>query len=174
MEANMKKYRMIMLYILMVIFLTSPFTLKADKGMYGRNVTGKGTSMGRWQHDWFSYLNLDDDVLKKIQEMRLESKENMLELKIQIEKKELEMEKVLLEEKIDFKKVLSIHDEIADLQQKFSKKRIEQNIEMYKLIPEDKKEEAKKIFLYRFFGRKGHKKTGMPGRIGEPGCPWGK
>ncbi len=166
----MKKYGMIMLYILMGILLTLPFTIKAEKGMYGKDVKGERVSMGKWQHDWLSHLNLDEDVVQKMQEMRLKHKEKMLELKNQIEKKELEMEKVLLDKKIDFKKILSIHDEIAALRQKMSRSKLEHKIEMYKLIPDDKKEEAKRIFLYKF-SRKGHGKFGMNEGRETPGCP---
>jgi len=167
----MKKYGMIMFSVLMSMFLILPLTLKADKGMYGRDVKGEGISMGHY--DWLSSLNLDEDVLKKMQEMKLKNKERMLELKNQIEKKELEMEKVLLDKKLDFNKILSIHDEIAALRQKISRKILEQRIEIYKLIPDDKKEEARKMFLHKFL-RKGRGKFGMYEKQDRPGCHMNK
>lgn len=169
----MKKYGMVMLYILMVVFLTLPFTIQAEKGRYGKDVKGEGTYMGRWHHDWLSNLNLNEDVLQKMQETRLKHKEKILDLKNQVEKKELEMEKVLLDKKIDFKKILSVHDEIAALRQKMSRSKLEHKIEMYKLIPDDKKEEARKMLLHKFL-RKGHGKSGMRERRENPGCPMKK
>ncbi len=176
----MKKYSMIMFSVLMSIFLIFPLVMQAEEGKERhmmkseeeKHMMGKPGGM-KGHHDWLSSLNLDEDVLKKIQEMKLKNKEKILDLKNQIEKKELEMEKVLLEKKLDLNRIFSIHDEIADLRQKISRKMIENKIEIYKLIPDDKKEEAKKIFLHRFLG-KGHRKTGTPGEIDKSGCPMGK
>ncbi len=175
----MKKYGMVMLYVLMGSLLVLPLTIKAEEGKTSEKMKGDKEYMGKMHHDWLSSLGLDEEVLQKMQEMRLKNKETMLELKNKIEKKELEMEKVLMEKKLDFNKILSIHDEISALRQKISRKMLENKIEMYKLIPEDKKEEAKKIFLHKFL-RKGQKKCGMhgnPGMHGEegkPGCPMKK
>jgi Spy/CpxP family protein refolding chaperone len=173
MEEKMKKYKMIMFSILMSMLLIFPIALKAKRGMHDRDMKGEGEKMGEWHHDWFYSLNLDEDVLREIQEMRLDHKGKILDLKNQIEKKELEIEKVLIEKKLDFNKLLYIHDEISDLRQKISRQKLEQKIEMYKLIPDDKKEEAKRIFLHRF-SRKSHKGSGMPGEPGRPVCPAGK
>lgn len=176
----MKKYSMIIFYVLMSIVLVSPLTMQAEeeqechmmKSQEGEHMMGKlGGPMGH--HDWFSSLNLDEDVLKKMQEMRLKNREKILELKNQIEKKELEMEKVLIDEKLDFKKLLSIHDEISNLRQKISREKIEQKIEMYKLLPDDKKEEARKMFFHRFLKRS-HGKTGGHLQKGAPDCPRNK
>jgi Spy/CpxP family protein refolding chaperone len=170
MEEIMKKYVIVIISVLMSVSVALPLTLNADRGMQGKDKIGEGMKMGGWHHDWRSNLNLDDDILQKIQEMRLKNKEKMLDLKNQIEKKELEMEKVLLEKKLDLNKILSIHDEIAALRQKISRKMLENKIEMYKLIPDDKKEEARKIFMHKFL-RKGHGKFGKHERRENPGCP---
>jgi len=166
----MKKYGMIMFSVLMSMFLILPLTLQAEKGMSGNKMKGERVSMGGWHHNWISSLDLDEGVLQKMQESKLKHKEKNLELKNQLEKKGLEMEKVLLEKKLNFNKILSINDEMSVLRQKMSRKNIENKIEMYKLIPDDKKEEAKKIFMYKFLG-KGHGKPGMHEKQGKPGCP---
>ncbi len=173
----MKRYSTIMFYILMSILLAFPLTMQAEEEKDLQTMKSqKGVHMMRspggrmGHHDWLSSLNLDEDVLQKMQEMRLKNKEKILDLKNQIEKKELEMEKILLEKKLDLNKILSIHDEIATLRQKISRKLIENKIEMYKLIPDDKKEEAKKIFLNKFLA-KGHGKFGKHERRENPGCP---
>lgn len=169
----MQKYKIIMFYIIISGLMIMPATLKAERGMRDRDVKGEGAKIGGLHHGWFSSLNLDEDVLQKMQEMRLKNKEKILDLKNQIEKKELEMEKVLIEKKIDFKKLLSINDEIANLRQKISRQRLEQKMEMYKLIPDDKKEEAKRVFFHRFSGKR-HKGSGRFDGRGRPGCPVGK
>lgn len=166
----MKKYVMLVFSILMIMSLVLPLTVRADKGRFDRDMKGEGMSIERGHHDAGIFRDLDEDILKKMQELRLKNKEEMLDLRTRIEKKELEMEKVLLKEKLDLNKVLSIHDEISDLRQKISRKKIEQKIEMYKLLPDGKKEEAKKIFMYKLLGKR-HGKPGMHEKQGKPGCP---
>ncbi len=169
----MKKYIMIMFYVLMSAFLVLPLTVQAEERKKYEKMKVDKESMGKMHHGWLSSLNLEEEVLQKMKEMRLKNKEKILDLKNQIEKKELEMEKVLIEEELDFKKILSIHDEISDLRQKISRRMIEQKIEMYKLIPDDKKEEARKMFLHKFLGKR-HGGSEMRGEQGKPGCPMGK
>lgn len=169
----MKRYLIVVVSVLMSVFVILPLTLQADRGMQGKDMMGEGMKMGGWHHDWLSNLNLDEEVLQKMQEMRLKNKERMLELKNQIEKKELEMEKVLMDKKLDFKKILSINDEIAALRQKISRGRLENKIEMYKLLPDEKKEEARKMFLHWFLKR-GHKKNLGQMQRGMPDCPRNK
>jgi len=169
----MKKYAMLVFSILMVMSLVLPLTVRADKERNDRDMKGEGMSIGRGHHDAGIFRDLDEDILKKMQEMRLKNKEEMLDLRTQIQKKELEMEKVLLKEKLDLNKILSIHDEISNLRQKISRKRIEQKIEMYKLLPDDKKEGARKMFLQGFSDKK-HRKPGMNDWRDKSGCRMGK
>jgi len=169
----MKKYAMLVFSILMVISLVLPLTVRADKERNDRDMKGEGMSIERGHHDAGIFRDLDEDILKKMQELRLKNKEEMLDLRTRIEKKELEMEKVLLKEKLDLNKVLSINDEISDLKQKISRKKIEQKIEMYKLLPDGKKEEATKMFIKKFL-RKGHGKYGKQEKSDKPGCPMKK
>ena len=169
----MQKYKMIMFSIFMSMMLVLPANLKAERGMRDRDMKGEAAKMGGWHHNRLSSLNLDEDVIQKMQEMRLKNKEEILDLKNQIDKKRLEMETVLIQDNIDFKKLLSINDEIAALRQKISRQRLEQKMEMYKLIPDDKKEEAKRVFFHRFSGKR-HKGSGRFDGRGRPGCPVGK
>jgi len=163
----MKKYKMIMFLILMSMMLVLPTNLRAEMGMRDRDMKGERGITGMRYYDWFPSLDLDENVLRKMQGMRLEYREKIIDLRNQVEKKKLEMEKVLIEKKFDFNKLLSIHDEISDLRQKISRQRLEQRIEMYKLVPDDKKEEAKSVFFRNFSGKR-HK-----GSV-RPGCPVGK
>lgn len=155
----MKKNVIAVFLVLMIMFLVTSLNLQADKGKFDKDMKGEGKPMVGGHHDWAPFLDLDEDVLKKMEEMRLKNKEEMLDLRTKIEKKELEMERVLLEDELDFKKILSVHDEISALRQKISRKRIEHKIEMYKLLPDDKKEKARGMFLHRF----------LDGKHGAPG-----
>ena len=165
----MKKYGMIMFFIMMAFLLAVPLTVQAGEDKKCEKMKGDKESMEKMHHDWLSSLDLDEDVLQKITESKLKHKEKIIELGSQLEKKKLEMEKVLMEKKLNFNKILSIHDEMANLTQKISRKMVEQKIEMYKLLPEDKKEKARKMFLHKFLG-KGHGMSGMHGKEGKSGC----
>lgn len=163
----MKKYAIVVSSVLLLVFLVLPLTVQAEKGKCGKDMKGDGILMGKGPHGLELFRDLDEDILKKMQEMRLKNKEKMLDLRTEIGKRKLEMEKVLIEKELNFKKILSIHDEISKLEQEISRKRIEHKIEMYKLLPEDKKEMAKKMFLHGFLDRK-HGGPGMHNFRGEP------
>jgi Spy/CpxP family protein refolding chaperone len=150
-----------------------PLTVQARGDKECKQMESGKDQMEKMHLDWLSSLDLDEDVLQKIKENKLKHKEKVLELKNQVEKKKLEMEKVLIEKKLDFNKILSIHDEIANLKQKISRKMIEQKIEMYKLIPDDKKEKAREIFLHKFLGKR-YGKSGMHGKKVDSECPMKK
>ncbi|MEO0293440.1 MAG: hypothetical protein ABIN61_04355 [candidate division WOR-3 bacterium] len=109
----------------------------------------------------FSSLKLSEDVIQKIKEVKVKYKEKILELKNEIEKKILEIEKLLLEKNPNFDKILSLEDEIGELRQKVRRKLLEEKIEIYKIIPDEKKEEAKN-FLFRFLRER---------QMGKEECP---
>ena len=171
----MKKYGMIMFILMATILLVVPLAVQAREDVQAvedkkcKQMESGKKQMGKMHPDWLSSLDLEEDVLQKIKESKLKHKEKILELKNQVEKKKLEMEKVLMEKKLDLNKILSIHDEMANLKQKISRKMIEQKIEMYKLIPDDKKEEAREMFLHKFLGKR-HGKSGMHGKEDKSGC----
>jgi Spy/CpxP family protein refolding chaperone len=178
MEEFMKKYAMVMLFVLMSVLLVLPLTIQAEEAKepsmmnpQGGEHMMRGTGGPMGHHDWLSSLNLDEKIIQKIQEMRLAHKEKMIELKSKIEKKELEFEKVLLEKELNFNKLLGVYDEISDLRQELGRQIIEHKIEIYKLIPDNKKEEAKKMFLHEFRGM-GHEEKS--GGSGKSGCPMNK
>ena len=169
----MKKYGMIMFILVATVLLVVPLAVQAREGQECKKMEGGKEQVKKMHPDWLSSLDLDEDVLQKIKENKLKHKEKILELKNQVEKKKLEMEKVLMEKKLDFNKILSIHDEMANLKQKISRKMIEQKIEMYKLIPDDKKEKAREMFLHKFLGKRCGK-SGMHGKKVDSGCPMKK
>lgn len=159
-EVVMKKFKIVMFLALGVSFLVLPLTVEAKKG---RALRAPDESIGKCYYGNFLPLDLKEDVLRKIQETRLNYKEDILELKNEVEKKRLEMEKVLLKGELNFDKLLSIHDKISTLRGKIGRQIMKQKIEIYKLIPDDKKENAKRMIFHRFNHKMG------PGKVRTPG-----
>jgi hypothetical protein len=158
MEVIMKKYGLVMFSAMIMALFVLPLTTQAEEEKAGMEMKGHSESMEpmrKMHRDWLSSLNLEEKVIRNIQEIRLKYKEKNLELKSAIDKKDLEFERVLLDKKLNFDKLLSIHDEISVLRQKIARQMLEEKIEIYKLIPDDKKEEVKKMFLHKFRGQ-GH------------------
>ncbi len=96
-----------------------------------------------------SFLDLDETTEKKIKEMQLTYKEEMIDYRSKIEKIELEIERILMEDRLDTRRLLSKYRELANLREEIAVKKIEHKINIYNLIPDDKKEDAKDFFFNR-------------------------
>jgi len=94
-----------------------------------------------------SFLALDETTEKKIKDMQLKHEEEMIDYRSKIEKLELEIERILMEDKLDTRKLLSKYRELANLREEADVKKIEHKINIYNLIPEDKKKDAKDFFF---------------------------
>jgi len=108
-------------------------------------------------------LDLDEKTEKKIEEMALQHEEEMIDIRSKIEKQEVAMERILLEDKLDTKKLLEKHKEITRFRETMSEKVIEHKVKIYNLIPADKKKDAKEIL----FRRHSHLRLGGMGDLGE-------
>jgi hypothetical protein len=108
-------------------------------------------------------LDLDEKTEKKVEEMALQHKEEMIDIRSKIEKQEVAMERILLEDKLDTKKLLAKYKEISKLKEEIAIKRIEHKLKIYDLIPADKKKDAKEIM----FRRHSHLRLGGMGDLGE-------
>lgn len=97
--------------------------------------------------DPVDFLDLDEETVKKIEEMRLKYKEEMIDYRSKIEKAELELERILMEDRLDTRKLLSRYKEIAKLKEEIEIKKIEHRVNIYILIPDDKKDDAKDILF---------------------------
>lgn len=162
----MKKTGMIALSFLLTALLVLPMTLQAETERPCNECKGEKAK----PHHFIHSLDLDEGTLEKMKEARLDLKEELLELRNKNAKKRLEMEKVLMKDELDFNKILDIHDEISSIRQKMARMILENKIEMYKLIPEDKKEGAKRIFLHGLLKKKHefHERHGIPERHRHP------
>ena len=92
-------------------------------------------------------LNLSEKVEKEIKSLDLKHREKMIDYRSNLEKKELELDKILMEDKLDTEKLLSKYEEISKAKEEIAKADIKHKIDIYKLIPEDKKKEAKEILF---------------------------
>ncbi len=96
-----------------------------------------------------SILDLDEKTEKEIEEMELEQREKMIDTRSKIEKLNIEIERILMEDRLDTRKLLSRYKEIAKLKEEIEIKKIEHKVNIYDLIPDEKKKDAKKILFYR-------------------------
>lgn len=108
-------------------------------------------------------LELDEKTEKKIKEMALQHKEEMIDVRSKIEKQEVAMERILLKDRLDTKKLLAKHMEISKIKEEIARKKIEHKVKIYNLIPADKKKDAKEIL----FRRHSHPRLGGMGDLGE-------
>lgn len=109
--------------------------------------------------DPVEFLDLDDETVKKIKELKLKHREEMIDYRSKIEKAEVELERILIEDRLDTRKLLSRYKEIAKLKEGIEIKKIEHRVNIYDLIPDDKKDDAKDIL----FGCHSHIRIKMRG-----------
>ena len=144
----MKKFRLVIVTASMICILVLSLTIKAK----GENLPERSRipmkSVERFQQHWAN-LDLDENTLQKIKEIRLKHREKMIDLKSNIEKKELEIERVLMEEGLDKEKLLSVNEDIANLRNEVVQEMLELKIDIYEIIPVDKKEDAKRLIFHR-------------------------
>lgn len=140
--------RFVIVSALILYLLVFPLTIHGMKENIDQRSRAERKIAERYYHNWAS-LDLDENILQKIKEIKLNHREKMIDLRSNIEKKELEFERVLMEEDLDLKKLLSINDEISNLRNEMVKDMLKQKIDIYEIIPADKKEEAKRIIFSR-------------------------
>lgn len=97
--------------------------------------------------DPVEFLDLDDETVKKIKELKLKHREEMIDYRSKVEKAKLELERILMEDRLDTRKLLSRYKEIAKLKEEIEIKKIEHKVNIYDLIPDDNKDDAKDILF---------------------------
>jgi hypothetical protein len=143
----MKRFRVLIVPALILYLLVFPLTIQAQKENTDERFRTERKLDERYFHEWSS-MDLDKDILQKIKEIKLKHREKMIDLRSNIEKKELEFERVLMEEDLNVKKLLSINDDILNLRNEMVREMLKQKINIYEVIPDDKKEEAKRIIFH--------------------------
>jgi len=104
-------------------------------------------------------LNLSEDQIKKLQDLRLEYQKETLELKNALRVKRLELQALLASNEVDENKASSIVEEIGKLSTDIWKKSIHYRLEMRKIFTE---EQWNKLLSYRYLG--GRRGKGRGGR----------
>ena len=105
-------------------------------------------------------LNLSEDQIKKLQDLRLEYQKETLELKNALRVKRLELQALLASNEVDENKASSIVEEIGKLSTDIWKKSIHYRLEMRKILTE---EQWNKLLFYRHLGGRRGKDRGDRG-----------
>ena len=109
-------------------------------------------------------LNLSEDQIKKLQDLRLEYQKETLELKNALRAKQLELQALLASNEVDENKASSIVEEIGKLSTDIWKKSIHYRLEMRKILTE---EQWNKLLFYRHLGgRRGKDRGGRGAWLG--------
>ena len=109
-------------------------------------------------------LNLSEDQIKKLQDLRLEYQKETLELKNALRVKRLELQALLASNEVDENKASSIVEEIGKLSTDIWKKSIHYRLEMRKILTE---EQWNKLLFYRHLGgRRGKDRGGRGAWLG--------
>jgi len=104
-------------------------------------------------------LNLSQDQIKKLQDLRLEYQKETLELRNALWTKQLKLQTLLASKEVDENKASSIVEEIGKLSTDIWKKTIHYRLEMRKILTE---EQWNKLLFYRHLG--GRRGKGRGGR----------
>ena len=105
---------------------------------------------------WVGELDLTKDQVKRIRDLHFKHREAMLELRTQLEKKEMEFEKLILADNFDEKAIMKVADEIAQLRAEKFRVGIRFRLDMFRVLTPEQREEAKE-FLIRGCGGVGCK-----------------
>jgi Spy/CpxP family protein refolding chaperone len=90
-------------------------------------------------------FNLTDDQVSKIDEINLKYQKEHLDLRGKMEPKRIELKKLLLEDKIDLKKVESILKELSEYQVQSRLLMIKQRIEIESTLTPDQKKKMRSM-----------------------------
>jgi Spy/CpxP family protein refolding chaperone len=143
----MKKFRLAIITVSIVCLLVLSLTINAKEENPPQRLRNPIKAVEKFRGHWAN-LDLEENTLQKIKEIRLKHREKMIDLKSNIEKKELEFERVLMEEDLDVNKLLSINDAISNLRNEMAKEMLKQRIDIYEIIPADKKGKAKRVIFH--------------------------
>ncbi len=84
-------------------------------------------------------LNLTPEQEKKISELRLNHQERMIDLKSELEKKELQKEKILSNDQITRNDMLKITNEINEIRNRIDTERMNQEMDVYENLDNNQK-----------------------------------
>ena len=107
-------------------------------------------------------LNLSEDQLMKIQDLKTEHQKQLLDFKNSIAKNRLEMKQLLQDKTLDENKILALTDANSDIQAKMKRASVKHKFAVYNLLDDKQKE----IFAENF-GKMGSKNRMMKAKRGR-------
>lgn len=99
-------------------------------------------------------LNLSEDQIKKLQDLRLEHHKEMLEVRNTFQTKQLELRALILSEQPDQVNIDSLVEKMGELWTDMQKKALDYQLKIRDILTE---QQWKKLFSHRSFGGKGHR-----------------
>lgn len=87
----------------------------------------------------FKQLNLTPDQKKQIESKRIELKERMIDLRAQLEKKELERNKLFLNENISRSELINLTKDISEIKNEMEIARVNHSLDVFELLDANQK-----------------------------------
>jgi Spy/CpxP family protein refolding chaperone len=139
----------------MVSFIPAMATAKPGKGIRNdrpfQGIQHRSIS-GIWNHPQLAQeLKLTDDQTEKLKNLDFAAQEKQMELRNQLEALGLKMRQAFAEETINDKNILSLAQQISEIQGNLFVQRIESQLAVGKVLDDD---QLKKLKSYRFQGKR--------------------
>lgn len=131
-----------------VLFLVSIFFLSASFF----NITAQARKMMRHdgnKENLKEQLNLSDEQMKKIDDLRLIHEEKMIDVKSELAKRKLEMKKLRSGDEISRAELLKLTKEISEIKTKIALEKINHQMDVYDQLSKDQKKIWSKMHFNR-------------------------
>ncbi|UCG44009.1 MAG: Spy/CpxP family protein refolding chaperone [candidate division WOR-3 bacterium] len=118
-------------------------------------------------------LDLTGEQHKKIDDLKMKHIKEVMPLKTDLRIKQMELGALWRADELDEKKIIAKVKEISGLREKLQVAKVEQRLNMYKVLTPEQRNQARKFMMgRRGMGRMfGHGRRGMGGMRGPGCCP---
>lgn len=153
-----QKMGIILLATLIVASFVTTSTVWAwqrqEKQLYQQHQRRIQPQMQRdWRERLANYLNLTPQQKKKISRLRLSFEEETLDLRMQLERKRIQLQKLLMDERINKDKIYSLVDDMAAIKGRIDKKMVDFYLKIRKILTEEQLEKlppGRMWFMWRW------------------------
>jgi len=153
-----QKMGIILLTTLIVASFVTTSTVWAwqrqEKQLYQQHQRRIQPQMQRdWRERLANYLNLTPQQKKKISRLRLSFEEETLDLRMQLERKRIQLQKLLMDERINKDKIYSLVDDMAAIKGRIDKKMVDFYLKIRKILTEEQLEKlppGRMWFMWRW------------------------
>lgn len=142
----MKNFRIVTLSILLIAAIAIPLNGNQD-GCGNCDEHGIHEKEHCDGHRLWKKLDLSDGTIEEIKDLKLEHQKEMIDLRSKIQQKRIEMKEIILADNLDEDRLLSVHNDIGELKFKMHEKSLKHRIEIYNLLPDEKKGSVKKMLF---------------------------